>query len=160
MAEVQAATAPRQSRVLAAFILSPLAAGLAFLSPLIVSVVFEMLSASKDAAYMLEVKTTALKTAAFVTSVCAFGATIILGLPVYCLLRRRGSISPLMSVLTGGMVAFTAASLVLIGNDWAHTSIETVSGLLAKIFVCGLLGGLVFWLCAFWRDPDLIVVSA
>ncbi len=107
---------------------------------------------------MLEVRVTVLKGALFLTLAYAFGATILLGLPVYYLLRRRGSVGLIVSVLTGGFLALTAALLVLLISEGLQFNFEDVYGLMAKIFGCGLIGGLVFWFCAFWRDPALISV--
>ncbi len=153
MLDDQAIAKPKLARVVTAFAMAPLAGTLAFVMLMAMSMVSDLLDPSAETAYMLEVNTNILEVASFVILVYAFGSTIVLGLPVYFLLRTRGLISPVTSVLAGGFVALMSALLVLLSGEGAQSNIEGFSGLLAKIFGCGLIAGLVFWLCAFWRDP-------
>ena len=136
-----------------AFIMAPLASTLAFLTPAIMSVASDMMGLSEKPAHMVRFDRQILGLLVFMTSVYAFGATIVLGLPIYGLLRKRVSFTPVVSALTGGLVALAAALLVLLSGEGGESNFANLSGLVAMVFGYGLIGGLVFWLCAFWRDP-------
>ncbi len=140
--------------------MAPLVGTLAFLTPKIVLMVSYAVSyrldRSADAAYSLRLELEFLELEAYVVVVFAFGATVLLGLPIYYLLHKTVSVTPALSVLVGWLVACTPLLILTLGDGMAlffdHYD------LLARVSGGGLIGGLIFWLCAFWRGPALINV--
>ena len=82
--------------------------------------------------------------------VFALPGSVILGVPLYALLigrvRPRMSVTALGGACIGAIIGF-AASTVMFGD---------LSGTLGGLGgFGGAFGGIVFWLCAMWRDPRL-----
>ena len=102
---------------------------------------------------MLAVHIEVLKIASFVTFIYALASTIILGIPLYYLLRKRVLLSPMVSILAGGLVALAATLLLVLSDEGTRSNMAETFGFVATSFICGLIAGLVFWLCAFWRGP-------
>ena len=96
MTEVQAISTPKLARVMIAFAMAPLAGTLAFVMP----IALDLLDLPEQPAYMLAVHIEVLKIASFVTFIYALASTIILGIPLYYLLRKRVLLSPMVSILS------------------------------------------------------------
>lgn len=112
-----------------------------------------------------------------VTTYGPYPAVVLLGVPAYFLLRRRLRPRLLTLASAGGIIAVApwAAMLPMLSNPsdgWigsCHTVIggqATLCGYLegvkfmALVFGLGTIGGIVFWICAIWGDPNFIGSSA
>ena len=153
MTEAHGSAKPRRARIVMAFIVAPLAATLAFLVPMIVS---DRLDPSAEMANMPEFKLVFLRMVLLVTWVFAFGSAIVFGLPVYYMFRRRLSSSPAAASLAGGLIALTSGLLVVLFETEIRSNAAGAVGFMASVLGSGLIAGLVFWICAFWRDTGSV----
>jgi hypothetical protein len=91
-------------------------------------------------------------------------STVVFGLPVYLLLRRRVRPTLPWIALTGGLLGL-ATTLIFPGprlwigmyESWDQlppgTLIEELR-FFGLIMASGLIGGVAFWLCTVWHDPN------
>ena len=138
-----------------AFIMAPLAGTATFLAPMVVSMASDLSSPVAEA-HSLEVNLTILRIVLIVALAYAFSATIIFGVPLYFLLRKKVSLSPVITAVTGGFVALMAAFLLMLTDQGTRSDLGAALMLMAIFSGCGLIAGLVFWICAFWRNPTPI----
>jgi hypothetical protein len=99
---------------------------------------------------------------------------LVLGLPAYLALRRRVRPRPATLALVGGAIAILPWLWIMYWpglragvSSQAGNCVSEIDGVttwcghlenvkyLALIFAAGAVGGLAFWLCAVWRDPNL-----
>jgi hypothetical protein len=154
----QAGSPPKPGRIVMAFIMAPLAGTATFLAPMVVSMVSDLLSPVADA-QLLEVNLMILRIFLIVALPYAFSATVIFGVPLYFLLRRKVSLSPIITAVTGGFVALMAALLLMLTDQGTRSDLADLGAalrMMATFSGCGLIAGLVFWICAFWRNPASI----
>ena len=102
-----------------------------------------------------------------------YPAGLLLGVPAYLLLRLRLRPWLITAGVAGGVIAVApwAALLPLLANPsdaWigrCHTVVNghtTLCGyvedmkFMAMVFGLGMIGGIVFWVCAIWRDANVI----
>jgi hypothetical protein len=88
------------------------------------------------------------------TWVFAFGSTIILGGPIYLLLRR--SVRPHLPIVAfvGGLIGVPPAAWILINSfEGPLGTAPNAVKFLGEFFLFGIVGGIIFWLCTVWRDP-------
>jgi hypothetical protein len=154
----QAGSPPKPGRIVMAFIMAPLAGTATFLAPMVVSMASDLSSPVAEA-HSLEVNLTILRIVLIVALAYAFSATIIFGVPFYFLLRKKVSLSPIITAVTGGFVALMAALLLVMTDQGTRSDLADLGAalmLMATFSGCGLIAGLVFWVCAFWRNPASI----
>ncbi|HTO80976.1 MAG TPA: hypothetical protein VMQ73_02025 [Methylomirabilota bacterium] len=102
-----------------------------------------------------------------------YPATMLLGIPAYFLLRPRLRPRLITIALCGGIIA--AVPWLVVGLLLPNPSYADIDGcrtvvaghttwcgywedlkFIAFVFGLGTIGGVVFWICAVWRDADLI----
>jgi hypothetical protein len=93
----------------------------------------------------------------------ALGSTVILGVPIYLVLRNRVRPSLWKIVLIAGVLG-AAPMLVMSGTHVLGLLLRNRSSMVVGYmsssiddvifsFVVGMIGGVVFWLCTVWGDP-------
>jgi uncharacterized membrane protein len=97
-------------------------------------------------------------------TVIAAGCTLVFGVPAYLLLRRRARPTLFNVTLTGGVLALIPAIFFsqplwrsLTKEAWDRMPPGSMAAGLqysALILLSGLIGGLTFWICTVWRDPN------
>jgi hypothetical protein len=91
-----------------------------------------------------------------------FGAypSALICVPVYLTLRRRLRPKLVYVAATAGLTVMAPWSVLLLfsatANQYQSTwsGLQELAGAAGAIFLLGALGGLVFWFCAVWRDPN------
>jgi hypothetical protein len=108
-----------------------------------------------------------------VAMVGGYPAVVLLGVPAYFLLRRRLRPRLITVALAGGLIAAApwAAWLPLLPNPsdaWDSRCHRVIDGhttlcgyvedmqFIALVFGLGVIGGIAFWICAIWRDANLV----
>jgi hypothetical protein len=143
---------PEVGRLIYGFAMAPL---IATLSWMLLSGLF---SSSKSGSASLGLITF------FLALAIAIMSMVMFGIPAYLLLRRR--IRPTLSriALTGGFLGLASLSIFpgpawLIGiyEGWDQLPPGTLIAELrffGLIMASGLIGGVAFWFCTVWRDPN------
>ena len=150
---------PRLWRVALGFLVAPLAGGAAISA-----------MALADASPLSD----AFSFAALAVLYGGYPPALVLGIPAYLALRRRVRPRPATLALAGGTIAILpwlwamywpglrAGVSSQVGNCVSEINGATTwcghlenAKYLALIFAAGAVGGLAFWLCAAWRDPNL-----
>jgi len=102
-----------------------------------------------------------------------YPAIVLLGVPAYLLLRRRLSPRLITVALAGGVIAAAPWAVLLLllphpTDAWVGRCHTVINGhttwcgylegmkFIALVFGLGVIGGIVFWICAVWRDANLI----
>ncbi len=142
-----------------------LAAGF-LLAPLVPAALWSLLSSGQQPISWV------LNFALAVALIGGFPAALVLGVPVYLLLRRRLRPKVPVVVLVGGLIAATPwlAMMAVMKNptsaaigtcqtvlDGQTTWCGYLVGLkfLSLIFGFGAVGGLTFWIAVVWNDPRM-----
>jgi hypothetical protein len=154
MPRADALPQPRLSRVTLGLLVAPAVGTAAFLAIFMLYEVPEVLSKDPAAPTGLSFDWAFLSVAGMIGYVVAGTTTLIVGVPLYLVLRRRirftpGRAAAFGAVLTLVMVGYLAA----IGAPPPIPPFFNELEALALFTGPGLLAGLAFWLCAFWRDP-------
>jgi hypothetical protein len=100
----------------------------------------------------------------FLALAIAIMSMVMFGIPAYLLLRRRVRPTLPRIALTGGFLGLASllifpgpAWLIRIYESWDQLPPGTLIAELrffGLIMVSGLIGGVVFWFCTVWRDPN------
>jgi hypothetical protein len=154
MPRADALPQPRLGRVALGFLVAPAVGTAAFLAIFMLYEVPEVLSTDPDVIPIpFPFDWAFLSAAAMVGYVVSGATTLIVGVPLYLVLRRRMRFTPGRAAAFGGGLAVVVVSyLAVIGAAPPFFYPEDPSTF-ALFAGPGLLAGLSFWLCAFWRDP-------
>jgi hypothetical protein len=136
-------------RVLAGFAIAPLTAGAAILLLLLAIAVAEFMESGSIGDLADPIVDTIVWIIVGIVTASAYGAALLIGVPFYLYLRRKGWLRLIDFAIGGlliGAVAFPVATLVMFG------SIADIFDLAPVFWPVGLVGGLLsaiaFWLIA------------
>jgi hypothetical protein len=87
-------------------------------------------------------------------SIVADAPAALIGGPAYLVLKGRARPTIENVVATGGAVAVFPWPILLATTSQPDLRAGMV--VIGELLVAGLAGGLVFWICAAWRNPGLV----
>ena len=152
MANVEHIPQPGLGRLILGFVMAPLSATLALV----------LLSRIGSPPYLGSFSLAL--TSFLIALVIAASCTIVLGIPVYLLLRRRVSPTLPRIALAGSLLGLAAYLFVSgpvlwirISEIWDQLPPGTMIAELrssALTMVSGLIGGIIFWVCTVWQSRN------